>query len=75
MTIDGTIRSVMESWPLQLVVESATRRWQVALRADTAITAHGQPVDAGQLAPGLRVRIDGEESGVGALTASALEIV
>jgi hypothetical protein len=75
MTIDGTIVLVMESWPLQLVVETEGGRQQVTLRSDTAITANGQPVEAGHLVPGTRVRIDGDASGTNALSASALEII
>lgn len=74
MTIEGTIVSVMESWPLQLVVETATGRRHVALRSDTVITANGQTVEANRIVPGVRVRIDGDASSADAMTASALDI-
>jgi hypothetical protein len=75
MSIEGTIRSVMESWPLQLVVETATGRWQVALRDDTTIARNGEPADAHQIVPGVRVRIEGDVSGVNAISAAALELL
>jgi hypothetical protein len=75
MSIEGTIRSVMESWPLQLVVDTETGRWQVALRDDTAITRYGEPADAHQIAPGVRVRVEGDVSGANALSVVALELL
>lgn len=75
MTIEGTIVSVLESWPLQLEIETEAGRTQVALRSDTIITADGQPIDANRLMPGVRVRIKGDASGADALSASALDIV
>ena len=74
MSIEGTIVSVMESWPLQLVVENESGRWQVALRDDTAITVRGSPADPGQIRPGARVRIEGPGSGPNAILAASLEI-
>lgn len=74
MTIDGTVVSVMESWPLQLVVETEAGPRQVALRSDTVITAEGQPVEANRLVPGVRVRIEGDASSADTIAASALDI-
>jgi hypothetical protein len=74
-TIEGEIVAVMESWPLQLTVETPTGRVQVGLQAGTVVTQGGQPSDPGGLRPGLRVRIAGERSGPGALSARSVELL
>ena len=47
----------MESWPLQLALETATGREQVTLAGDVRIQQAGASVDPGALHPGQRVRI------------------
>ena len=74
MTIEGTITAVLESWPLELVVETATGFWHVALRSDTVITANGQPADPHRVGPGMRVTIEGIAAGPDAISASAIDL-
>lgn len=62
MAQEGRIREVMETWPLQLVVEGPQGTIVVTL-ADRPIVrgADGSVRDVGQLRPGRRIRIDGSE--------------
>lgn len=60
MNIEGTILEVMESWPLQLNVETKAGQYHVALLEETSIFQRGEPFNANQLVPGLQVKIKGE---------------
>lgn len=60
--LEGTILEVMESWPLQLLLESGASRYSVGLTEATVVMRRGQPVGAGELLPGLFVRIIGKTS-------------
>jgi len=75
--IDGKIVSVMESWPLQLIVETATDRYNVLLLLETMITRRGVKISAGELNPSLRVLIKGHRSSENqfAMTAQQIEIL
>jgi hypothetical protein len=59
VTLEGEITQVMESWPLQLVVETAEAQYDVALELDTRISKNGEPAAPSDLSPGLKVRISG----------------
>ena len=76
MIIEGRIAEVMETWPLQLIVETHTGRYQVALQAETKIGKKGQGVGAGTLRHGLNVQIEGQRSGStqSAMTARVIEV-
>lgn len=73
--MQGTIVEVMESWPLQLIVEVDTVRHHVGLLSETTVTRAGQAVDPGELSPEMQVRVEGDASGHLAMTAQAIEIV
>ena len=75
MAIEGSIVEVMESWPLQLTVETEAGRYQVSLLSETTVTREGETVDPGELMPGLRIRVGGQSSGANAMTARAIEIL
>ena len=75
MIIEGKIVEVMESWPLQLTVETETGRYHVALLSETTITREGETVDPGELLPDLQVRVEGQASGANAMTAQAIEVL
>ena len=62
-TIRGRIVHVLETWPLQLVVESAGRRHDVRLSDTTRITRSGGNADPGQLQPNMEIEISGETAG------------
>ena len=62
MSIEGTVTEVMESWPLQLIVETNAGSYHVALSTDTTITQNNQASEASQLTPDKRVVITGEAS-------------
>ncbi|MGA9382113.1 MAG: hypothetical protein WBV73_25415 [Phormidium sp.] len=63
MTIEGTIEQVMETSPLQLTVTTNSGRYYVALQDNTTVTQQGNAVNPLSLKPGLRVRIQGQQSG------------
>ena len=68
---------VMESWPLQLTVQTQTALYHIVLRSDTQITQKGQLVDPGSLRPDLQVRISGQVSSSNplAMNAQAIEVL
>lgn len=76
MVIEGKIVEVMESWPLQLVVETQSGRYYVELVPETTIAQQGQKVDQGNLKAGLQVQLEGQRSGSSqlAMTAQVIEI-
>ena len=76
IAIEGKISQVMESFPLQLMVETKDGRYCVALQPETKIAHQGKTVDASNLNPGLTVTIKGLSSAAArsAMTAQAVEI-
>lgn len=55
--MEASIVHIMESWPLQLVLQTATGREHAALAEDARIHHVGRRVDPGALQPGQRVRV------------------
>jgi hypothetical protein len=55
--MEVTVIHIMESWPLQLAVQTPSGREQVALTEDVRIQRAGTPVDASALRPGQRVLV------------------
>ncbi len=74
MVIEGTIIDVMETWPLQLSVDTGDGVCQVALGETTAVTSEGRPAEPARLLPGRPVRIEGEASTLRAMKAARIEI-
>ena len=74
MSIEGTIVQIMESWPLQLVIETEAGQQHVVLAPDAAITARGQTVLPEKLKAGVKVRIEGVASESNGMTATAVTI-
>ena len=62
MVIKGRIVEVMESFPLQLIVDVEGVQYYVGLLEDTTVTEAGRPVDTSRLRPGLDVIVSGERS-------------
>ena len=60
MDIEGTILEIMESWPLQLTVETEVGQYHVALLEETSILQRGDPFNTNRLVPSLQVKIKGE---------------
>lgn len=77
MEIEGKIMTVMESWPLQLTVQTQTALYHVVLRSDTQITQQGKEVNPGSLRPDLSVRIGGQVSSSNplAMNAEVIEVL
>jgi hypothetical protein len=75
MAIEGEIVEVMESWPLQLTVVTQSGRQHVGLLSETRVVKEGQLVDPSVLTSGVRVRIEGENTGPNAMSARNIEIL
>jgi len=55
--MEATIIHIMESWPLQLALQTPTGREQVSLAENVLIRRAGILVDPSALQPGGRVRL------------------
>jgi len=75
MSIEGTVLEVMESWPLQLTIDSQGSHYHVVLRPEAAITRRDMSVDASELRPGARVRVQGKRSGQSGMSAYMIDIL
>lgn len=75
MVIEGSVLEVMESMPLQLIVETQSRRVSVGLTIDTAVNRAGGRAEAGDLRPGDHVTISGPSSGRDAMVADSITIL
>lgn len=71
--IEGEIVNVLETWPLQLVVQAAGQSYDVRLLENTRIVRNEREVGAGELRPATKVEIFGEAEGT-ALTAQSITI-
>lgn len=60
--MEATIEYIMESWPLQLVLQTPHGREHVALAENARIQRAGMQVDPGDLQPGQHVRIVSQTS-------------
>jgi hypothetical protein len=57
--VEGNIVRVMESWPLQLVVDTPSGRLGVLLTEETKIMEGGRSAGSNALLPGEKVRLAG----------------
>lgn len=55
--MEATVINIMESWPLQLALQTPAGREQVALAENVLIQRAGIPVDPSALRPGQTVRL------------------
>jgi hypothetical protein len=74
-TVQGVITKVMESWPLQLVVQSGEDSTHVALTFQTTITRNGKNMTPSDLHASQLVKIEGASISLDALTANWIEIL
>lgn len=76
LMIEGNIVQVMESYPLQLMVETNSGRYHVALSSDTRVMQQNQTVEQNQLKTGMHVQIEGQTSSIDdhAMTAQTIQI-
>jgi len=74
MVIQGRIVEVMESWPVQLVVQTRDGRYHVELLSQASVERGNQKVDPGQLVPNMQVRVEGQ-SGSGQFTMTAQLVI
>ena len=77
MTIEGFVKAVMETYPLQLKVEAGGAIYHVSLRDRTCVSRRGRAVDSGGITPSTAVRITGPRAAgaENAITAEAIEIL
>jgi hypothetical protein len=73
--MEGRIVSVLETWPLQLMVDGAGGQWSVALSADTAVTEGGRRAEPSRLREGARVSVTGRATGPLAMIAERIDIL
>lgn len=73
--VEGRIVAIFETWPLQLAVETAAGRIDVALAPDAAVTEGGRAAAPADLRDGTRVAIEGAETGPGAMIAARVAIL
>ena len=59
VTITGKITGVMETWPLQLTLDVESEQYYVSLEDNTDIYRGSKPATAGELSPGMQVKITG----------------
>lgn len=65
-SVEGVIVEVMETWPLQLALQTADGLHHVSLTEGSVVRrADGSPSDLGSLRQGEYVRIDGDDVTVG----------
>jgi hypothetical protein len=55
--MEATVLHIMESWPLQLVLQTPAGREQIVLAENARIQRNGVPASPGALQPGQRVRV------------------
>ena len=74
MHIEGTLLDIMESWPLQLTVDTAAGRRHVVLTMTTTLHDGGEEAPVHHLRPGQRLRLHGEDTN-GAFRAHHIEVI
>ena len=72
-TIEGTITSVLETWPLQIVVDADGKRYDVRLTEQTTVARRGRNLTMRELRPGLRIRFAGRQGTPSRPTALVVE--
>lgn len=77
MIIEGKILQVMETWPLQLVIETKKRdKIYVTLLENTNLVHKNQNVNLNELMPNVNVKINGEyKVNNSSMTANSIEII
>lgn len=73
--VEGEIVALMETWPLQLDLETDGVTSLVRLHPETRITDGGQPVEPHDLEVGSTVRVEGLLRGERTIRANAIELV
>ncbi|WP_163699612.1 hypothetical protein [Adonisia turfae] len=59
VTITGEITGVMETWPLQITLNVESEQYYVSLEEHTDVYRGSEPAAAGELSPGMQVKITG----------------
>jgi hypothetical protein len=75
MQLEGVIVAIMESYPLQLVVETTTGRYQVVLTEATTLTEAAASRAQADLQVQMRIRLTGVQHDANAMTATTIEII
>ncbi len=73
--IQGQILAVMESWPLQLTLETAQGEFTVQLAETTTVYQNDVVVDPGILVAGFSIAVEGNLSGSTTMTAHSIRII
>ena len=72
LVIEGIVVSVMETWPLQLVIQQGAIRYDVSLSESVDVKAGGVQVGVAVIRPGARVTVFGERRSGGSVVASTV---
>jgi hypothetical protein len=75
MSITGKITAMMETWPLQLAVETTSGRYHVSLQPETIVSQAGRAAEVTALRPNQRVQISGYSIEDNTLTAESIELL
>lgn len=77
MIIKAKVLHVMESWPLQLIVEGDEGKFEIALELNTKVTRQNHKVNPKDIVPGINIRADGDSPTGNKLgmTAKSIEII
>jgi|GEM_PF-6736372 len=76
VNMEGKILSIMESWPLQLTVESKLGEiYHVQLHEEALISKGDSVKKAGDLSINLEVKVKGDSTGLNSLLAREIHIL
>jgi hypothetical protein len=75
LMIEGVITAIRETWPLQLVVDAVSGRYDLSLTDDATVDDATLMPDNHSLTVGVRVRINGRLSGSHAIVASQVNVI
>jgi hypothetical protein len=72
-TLEATITGVLETWPLQLVVDANGKRYDLRLTEQATVVRRGRALTVRELRPGLRIRFAGRQGTPSRPTALVVE--
>jgi hypothetical protein len=73
--MEGTIAQVLETWPLQLLVEGSDGTWALSLMQTSLIRKGDRTLLPSQLRSGMRIRAFGSPTGERSLLVDSLDVL
>ena len=74
LSIEVTILTVMETWPLQLTASDGRQEYYIALTERTEILSAGKATSARSLRPGVAITVQGQRGATGGITAERISV-